>query len=279
MLALASPSAIAQSYEQALAGFAADSFGDTDAAITAVAASGNPLAVTVIGALQDGRLLFDPEAKKVYVREASGKILDAATGQPIAGAGAGRSQDRASQQSPAPLGRGRDRQSDAAGAGPEPAPRGRAGRVQVARCHGAARRSRGRLAKETEARVKKVMLEARAAIILTQPSVERSRQGGSRRRHPRAQRPGCARTARRPARGSASPRCRRRRPRRHRGHRSAPRPLADGAAPLVRPLARLRAAARRHRARHHLRRHGRHQHGARRDGDAGRLHHLRGAGD
>ncbi len=39
-----------------------------------------------------------------------------------------------------------------------------------------------------------------------------------------------------------------------------------------------RAAARRHRARHHLRRHGRHQHGARRDGDAGGLHHVRGAG-
>jgi len=85
MLALASPSALAQSYEQALAGFAADAFGDTDAAITAVAASGNPLAITVIGALQDGRLLFDAEAKKVYVREASGKILDAATGQPVAG--------------------------------------------------------------------------------------------------------------------------------------------------------------------------------------------------
>ena len=85
MLALASPSAIAQSYEQALAGFATDTFGDTDAAITAVAASGNPLAITIIGAVQDGRLLFDPETKKVYVREASGKILDAATGQPIAG--------------------------------------------------------------------------------------------------------------------------------------------------------------------------------------------------
>ena len=76
---------MAQSYEQALAGFASDSFGDTDAAITAVAASGNPLAITVIGALQDGRLLFDAEAKKIYVREASGKILDAATGQPSAG--------------------------------------------------------------------------------------------------------------------------------------------------------------------------------------------------
>ena len=55
------------------------------------------------------------------------------------------------------------------------------------------------------------------------------------------------------------------------------RALVDGAERLVRHLARLGAAAGRDRARHHLRRHGRHQHGAWRDGDAGRLHHLRGA--
>ena len=52
-----------------------------------------------------------------------------------------------------------------------------------------------------------------------------------------------------------------------------------GAERLVRPLARLGAAARRHRPRHHLRRDGRHQHGAWRDGDARRLHDLRRAGD
>ena len=51
-----------------------------------------------------------------------------------------------------------------------------------------------------------------------------------------------------------------------------------GAERLVRALARLGAAARRHRARHHLRRHGRHQHGARRNGDARRLHDLCRAG-
>jgi urea ABC transporter urea binding protein len=43
-------------------------------------------------------------------------------------------------------------------------------------------------------------------------------------------------------------------------------------------VARLGAAARRHRAGHHLRRDGRHQHGPWRDGDARRLHDLRGAG-
>ena len=75
----------AQSYEEALAKFTADSFSDTDDGISAVAASGNPLAVKVIEALQDGRLLFSAEQKKVFIREPSGSLLDAATGKPIAG--------------------------------------------------------------------------------------------------------------------------------------------------------------------------------------------------
>ena len=52
------PQGNAQAYEAALAGFTKDSFNDTDSAIGAVAASGNPLALQVIEALQDGRLLF-----------------------------------------------------------------------------------------------------------------------------------------------------------------------------------------------------------------------------
>src|SRR3954452_23233529 len=81
--------ATAQSYEKALAGFTADSFSDTDEAISGVAASGNPLAIKVIEALQNGRLLFSPDEKKVYIREASGTILDAASGQPVASEPAG----------------------------------------------------------------------------------------------------------------------------------------------------------------------------------------------
>src|SRR5437764_14942642 len=77
-------SANAQSYEAALAGFTKDSFNDTDAAIGAVAASGNPLAVQVVEALQDGRLLFGGD--KVFLRDKSGAILDAATGKPAADA-------------------------------------------------------------------------------------------------------------------------------------------------------------------------------------------------
>src|SRR5947199_2861065 len=73
-------SANAQSYEAALAGFTKDSFNDTDSAISAVAASGNPLALDVIQALQDGRLLFSGD--KVFIKDKAGPTLDAATGKP-----------------------------------------------------------------------------------------------------------------------------------------------------------------------------------------------------
>jgi urea transport system permease protein len=76
----------AESYEEALAKFAADSYNETDAAVAAVAASGNPLAAQVIEALQDGRLLFSAGDKKIYIRKPPAGLLDAATGQPVSGA-------------------------------------------------------------------------------------------------------------------------------------------------------------------------------------------------
>jgi len=75
----------AQSFDDALAGFAADSYSDTEKSIEAASASGNPRAAIVIGALQDGPLLFNPGTKKVYVKAESGALLDAATGEPAAG--------------------------------------------------------------------------------------------------------------------------------------------------------------------------------------------------
>jgi urea transport system permease protein len=76
----------AESYEEALAKFATDSYNETDAAVAAVAASGNPLAAQVIEALQDGRLLFSIGDKKIYMRKPPAGLLDAATGQPVSGA-------------------------------------------------------------------------------------------------------------------------------------------------------------------------------------------------
>jgi urea transport system permease protein len=165
-LMLAAGPAAAQSYEQALSGFAADSYTDTDAAITGVASSGSPLAAKVIEALQDGRLLFNPEDKKIYVREASGRMLDAATGQAVA-APAGlkpvRLNNRLRRSVDAALGsltlRAPDSQQrfEAAQA------------VFKSRDANALPALQAALAAETEPRVKRAMSEARAAIMLLEP--------------------------------------------------------------------------------------------------------------
>jgi urea transport system permease protein len=155
----------AQSYEAGLAKFAADSFNDTDEGIAAVAASGNPMALQVITALQDGRLLFSPDDKKIYVRDEKGAIIDAATVKPVAG------------QAPAGLKpvriNNRLRRSIEAALGAltllsaDPAKRFEAAHAvfkskdsnQLATLEAA-------LGKETDPRVKRALVEARAAIIL-----------------------------------------------------------------------------------------------------------------
>jgi urea transport system permease protein len=75
--------AFAGAFEDAVVKFANDEFSSTEEAIGAVAASGNPLAFPVISALGDGRLSADPETKKVYIKQADGKIIDAATGAAV----------------------------------------------------------------------------------------------------------------------------------------------------------------------------------------------------
>jgi len=72
-------------YEDAIAKFTTDDFDDTIDGINGVATSGNPLAAQVIQALQDGRLLFSASEKKVFVKLADGKVRDAETGKPLAG--------------------------------------------------------------------------------------------------------------------------------------------------------------------------------------------------
>src|SRR5437868_15363531 len=80
-----SNSAHAQSLDEALAGFTTDEYSDTDKAITDLAASGNPRAADIIGALQEGRLYFSADAKKVYIKDKSDVLQDAATGAPASG--------------------------------------------------------------------------------------------------------------------------------------------------------------------------------------------------
>lgn len=79
-------SAFAGPYEDAIAKLANDSFSDTEAAVNAMATSGSPLAFVVIDALKDGRLVADAQSKKVFVKEKSGKIVDAASGEAVAAA-------------------------------------------------------------------------------------------------------------------------------------------------------------------------------------------------
>ncbi len=171
LLVLGGMPARAQGYEQALAGFAADSFSDTDAAITGVAGSGHPLAAKVIEALQDGRLLFNPDDKKIYIREASGTLLDAAAGTPIAG-------DAPAGLKTVRLNNRLRRAVEAALGGltllaPDPARRFEAAQaVFKSRDANALPALEAALAKETDRRVKKALSEAKAAVVVMQAAAK-----------------------------------------------------------------------------------------------------------
>jgi urea transport system permease protein len=79
---VAAPS-FAASFAESVAKFATDDFSDTEEAVGEIAASGNPLAYPIISALQDERLMFDADTKKVYIKQADGKAIDAATGAAV----------------------------------------------------------------------------------------------------------------------------------------------------------------------------------------------------
>ncbi len=157
----------AQSFDDGLAKFATDDFSDTDAAIASVAASGNKMAAPVIYALQDGRLLFDAASKKIFIKDAAGKILDAATGAPAAGAPADlapvRINNRLRRAIEAAIGALTLLSSD-----PQT-------RLEAAQAVYKSRDAKAlpvldaAIAKETNANIKRAMLEARAAILVLSP--------------------------------------------------------------------------------------------------------------
>jgi urea transport system permease protein len=70
-------------YEDAIAGFTGGSLSDTGDAINGVVASGNPLAAQVLSALTDARLMFSAAQKRVFIKTKDGKLLDAGTDQPF----------------------------------------------------------------------------------------------------------------------------------------------------------------------------------------------------
>jgi urea transport system permease protein len=152
-------------YEDALARFVTNDFDDTTEAINGVAASGNPLAAAVLDALQDGRLLSGADSKKVFFRDSSDRLIDAATGQPVT---AGAPADLA----PVEINNRLRRVIEAAlGALTlmvgEPDKRLEAAqRVFQSRDANALPALDQALAKETDARVKRALKEARAAAVL-----------------------------------------------------------------------------------------------------------------
>jgi urea transport system permease protein len=152
-------------YEDALAHFLADSFNDTLEGINGVAASGHPLAETVISALQAGRLFFSTEQKQVYYKDTADKLFEAATGNTVAGA-------PPSDLSPVRL-NNRLRGVIAGVLGtltllsPDPAKRLEAAQAVFKSKDPTALPALDQaIAKETIARIKRALIEARAAVIL-----------------------------------------------------------------------------------------------------------------
>ncbi len=165
----------AESFDDALAGFAGDSYSDTEKAIEAIAASGNPRAAIVIGALQDARLFFNAGTKKVYVKTESGTLLDAATGEAAAGETISdlklvRINNRLRRAIEASLG-------SLTLLAPDPAKRFEAAQA-VFRSRDAAALPAldAALAKETDAGVKRALTEARAAVILNMSAAKQADQ-------------------------------------------------------------------------------------------------------
>src|SRR5215468_5896710 len=152
-------------YEDGLHRFTADSFDETIEGINAVATSGNALAAAVIGALQEGRLLFSADSKRVFIREASDRLIDAVTGEPVVGS-------TPSDLAPVRLNNRLRRIVEAALGGltlmaPDPGKRLEAAQaVLKSKDANALPALEQAIAKESDTRVKQALTEARAAVVL-----------------------------------------------------------------------------------------------------------------
>ena len=144
--------------------FLENDFDATDTAVAEVAASGNPRAATIIEALRDERLYFSAEKKTVYFKDAGGKLFSAETGEAVTS----EPDDLASVDINNRVRRGIDA---ALGSltlmAPDPERRFQAAQA-VFKSHEESALSAldAALEKETDARVKLALTEARAAVIL-----------------------------------------------------------------------------------------------------------------
>ncbi|ARQ03032.1 urea ABC transporter permease subunit UrtB [Pseudorhodoplanes sinuspersici] len=156
-------SGISQTLDDALTKFSADSFGQTEEGINAVAATGSPRAIAVIEALQAGQLFFEPASKRIFIRQGTNTI-DAATGAaadvPAADLKTVRINNRLRRAIEAAIGTLTLMSPDA---------RQRLTAAQAvfkSRDASALPALDAAIAKEADTRVKRVLNEARAAVIL-----------------------------------------------------------------------------------------------------------------
>jgi urea transport system permease protein len=82
---LGQTTARADALDDALVHFTAGDFDETIAGVTAVAISGSLRAATILTVLQNSQLMFSAEKKAVYIQDSDNKLFDAATGQEITG--------------------------------------------------------------------------------------------------------------------------------------------------------------------------------------------------
>jgi len=83
-LAFGPTSVHAETLDEALAHFTAGDYSETIDGVNAVASSGSPRAELVLQALASGHLMYSAEKKAVYIQDEAGKLTDAATGDPAA---------------------------------------------------------------------------------------------------------------------------------------------------------------------------------------------------
>ena len=162
----------AQDLDTILGKFLTDTYSDTDAGVTALAASGAPTAALVVEALANGRLAFSEAEKLVVINTKDGKQLDAKTGKPIASVPADLKPVRVNN---------RVRRAIDAATGSltllssDPGRRFQAAEaVFKARDASALATVEQAIEKEQFASVKKALVEARAAIRLTSPDTSES---------------------------------------------------------------------------------------------------------
>jgi urea transport system permease protein len=162
---LAGPAASAADLKEALARFTADDFSEIATGISEVAETGDPRAAVIIEALQAGRLVFSAERKTVYYKDAADRLIDAATGQPIAG-------DPPADLETVRINNRLRRALDAALGSltllaADPAKRFAAAQAVFKSREAAALPAlETALAKETDERIKRALAEARAAVVL-----------------------------------------------------------------------------------------------------------------